>query len=405
MKNFKTLSLIGLTSISLLLGGCFDSSSNKEEGSNTGTDDNQKENILAVIQSVDTSGMVEFTNGIDKVLSGLNETTATDYTVFTNGNFYYHLGKFQIDTIQKYHIDSPAKGYYSNNGFSLRSVGDTDSANPYNMVFLNDSQAIITRHGATSAWVVNLDAKNSDEFLIKELDLSIHATGEGDSFPEMDMVYVYKNKAFITLQNLTDWNSTGNEKVVVYNTKTWQEVDTDPSQEGIQAIKLSLTNHQTGTKVGNKLYLGSIVYPDWGSTDPATGGIEVVNLDNYSVEVITEDIGINILTSTNSGKVFFTSYEAWQENTLYKLNSDKSYSKVSPELESKNISALSAIEEALWLGYSAEGHYIMRIDARNDFSVPRSLADIRLSQIETALKPIKIDFIKTNDDIANLVQE
>lgn len=392
MKNFKTLSLIGLTSISLLLGGCFDSSSNKEEGSNTGTDDNQKENILAVIQSVDTSGMVEFTNGIDKVLSGLNETTATDYTVFTNGNFYYHLGKFQIDTIQKYHIDSPAKGYYSNNGFSLRSVGDTDSANPYNMVFLNDSQAIITRYGATSAWVVNLDAKNSDEFLIKELDLSIHATGEGDSFPEMDMVFLHDGKAFITLQNLTDWNSTGNEKVVVFNTSTWEEIDTDLSKDGTQSISLNLSNHQTGTQVGNKLYLGSIVYPDWGSTDPVTGGIEVVNLDNYSVEVITEDIGINILTSTNSGKVFFTSYEAWQENTLYKLNSDKSYSQVSSELEGKNISSLSAINEELWLGYSDNGNFIMRIDANKDYSEPQTLADIRLSLVEMALLPIKIAF-------------
>jgi len=384
MKNFKTLSLIGLTSISLLLGGCFSSSSDKDE----------KVNLegLAIVQSVDKSGMIEFTDGIDRVVSRFNETTATDYTVFTNGNFYYHLGKYDIDTIQKYHIDNPAKGYYPNDGFSLRSVGDTDSANPYNMAFLNDSQAIITRYGATSAWVVNLDAQNADDFLIKELDLSSHATGEDDSIPEMDMVFLHGDKAFISLQNLTDWNSTGNEKVVVYNTKTWQEIDTDPSQEGIQAIKLSLTNHQTGTKVGNKLYLGSIVYPDWGSTDPATGGIEVVNLDNYSVEVITEDIGINILTSTNSGKVFFTSYEAWQENTLYKLNSDKSYSQVSSELEGKNISSLSAINEELWLGYSDNGNFIMRIDANKDYSEPQTLADIQLSLVEMALLPIKIAF-------------
>ncbi len=396
MKNFKTLSLIGLTSVSILLSGCFESSNKKETVNFDG---------IAVVQSVDTSGMIEFTNGIDKVVSGFNETVKNDYSVFTRGDFYYHLGKFEIDTIQKYHIDNPAKGYYPNDGFSLRSAGDTDSANPYNMAFLSDSQAIITRYGATSAWVVNLDAKNSDEFLIKELDLSIHATGEGDSIPEMDMVYVYKNKAFITLQNLTDWNSTGNEKVVVYNTKTWQEIDTDPSQEGTQAIKLSLSNHQTGTKVGNKLYLGSVVYPAWGSTDPATGGIETVNLDNYSVEVITDGVGINVLTSTRSGKVFFTSYEAWQANTLYQLNSDNSYSKVSPELESKNISALSAIEEAIWLGYSDEGHFIVRLDARTDFSMPRALADIQLSQVQMALKPIKIEFIKTKDDINDLAQE
>lgn len=379
MKNVKTLSLIGLTSISLLLGGCFSSSSDKDE----------KVNLegLAIVQSVDKSGMIEFTDGIDRVVSRFNETTATDYTVFTNGNFYYHLGKYDIDTIQKYHIDNPAKGYYPNDGFSLRSVGDTDSANPYNMAFLNDSQAIITRYGATSAWVVNLDAQNADDFLIKVLDLSSHASGEDDSIPEMDMVFLFGDKAFISLQNLTNWVSTGNEKVVVYNTKTWQEIDTDPSQEGIQAINLNLSNHQTGTQVGNKLYLGSLVY---GVTN--TGGIEVVNLDDYSVEIITKDMAVNNLTSTRSGKVFFTSYEQWQANTLYQLNSDKSYSKVSSELESKNISALNAVNEELWLGYSDNGHYIMRLDADQDYSEPRTLDDIKLSQVAMALKPIKIAF-------------
>lgn len=401
MKNVKILSLIGLTSISLLLGGCFSSSSDKSNKESIDFDG------IAVIQSgvYGSGSMIEFTNGIDTVASRYNEKNEDDYKVFSRGEFYYQLGKFNIDTIQKYHIDNPAQGYYPNDGFSLRSAGDTDSANPYNIAFLNDSQAIITRYGATSAWVVNLDAKNSDEFLIKELDLSTHATGESDNIPEMDMVFLHGDKAFISLQNLTNWVSTGNEKVVVYNTKTWQEIDTDPSQEGIQAINLNLSNHQTGTKVGNKLYLGSVVYPAWGSTDPATGGIETVNLDNYSVEVITEDIGVNVLTSTNSGKVFFTSYEAYKDNTLYKLNSDKSYSKVSSELESKNISALDAIEEAIWLGYSDEGHFIMRLDARNDFSTPQALADIQLSQVEMALPTINIAFIKTNDDINNLVQE
>src|SRR5690554_1989142 len=395
MKNVKTLSLIGLTSVSILLSGCFESSNKKETVNFDG---------IAVVQSVDTSGMIEFTNGIDKVVSGFNETVKNDYSVFTRGDFYYHLGKFEIDTIQKYHIDNPAQGYYPNDGFSLRSAGDTDSANPYNIAFLNDSQAIITRYDATSAWVVKLDAKNSDDFLIKELDLSSHATI--DSIPDMDMVFLHDGKAYITLQNLTIPEgatipvSTDNEKIVVFNTSNWEEIDTDLSKDGTTSISLNLSNHQTGTQVGNKLYLGSLVY---GVTN--TGGIEVVNLDDYSVEIITKDMAVNNLTSTRSGKVFFTSYEQWQANTLYQLNSDKSYSKVSSELESKNISALDAIEEAIWLGYSDEGHFIMRLDARNDFTTPQALADIQLSQVEMALPTINIAFIKTNDDINNLVQE
>lgn len=380
MKNLKKLGLIGLTSTALLLSGCF-SSSDKDEKVNL--------DGLAVVQSVDKSGMIEFTNGIDRVVSRYNETTGNDYSVFTSGNFYYHLGKYDIDTIQKYHIDNPTQGYYPNDGFSLRSAGDVDSANPYNMAFLNDSQAIITRYGASTAWVVNLNAQNISDFFKHELDLTNHATGEGDSIPEMDMVFLHDGKAFITLQNLTNWMSTGNERIVVFDTITWKEIDTNPDQKGIQHIKLQLSNHQAGTKVGNKLYLGSLVY---GVTN--TGGIEVVNLDDYSVEVITKDIGVNILTSTSSGKVFFTSYDDWMVNTLYKLNSGNtySYSKVSEELEGKNMSALNAVNEELWLGYSDNGHYIVRLDADKDYSEPRTLADIKLSQVEMALKPIKIAF-------------
>lgn len=393
MKNLQTLSLIALTSSSLLLSGCL-----KDEKKETVNFDG-----VAVVQTVASGeSMLEFTDGISKVASRYAGKTANDYTVVARGKFFYHLGKFNIDTIQKYDIDNPSKGYYDGEGYSLRKAGETESANPYNMAFVNDSTAIITRYGSTSAWVVNLDAKNADEFLIKELDLSAQATGENDKIPEMDMVFVYKNKAFITLQNLTSWNSTGNEKVVVFNTKTWEEIDTDASKEGTQAIKLNLKNHQTGVQVDSKVYLGSLVYPAWGSSDPATGGIEVVDLNNFTTETLVSNIGVDKITATDSDKIFFTSYEEWQKNTLYKLNNDKTYSKVSDELTSKNISSLAAVEEALWLGYQDNGNVIIRLDARKDFAQAKPLAEIQLSKVTTLLKPVKIDFIKTNKEVSAL---
>src|SRR5690606_16230116 len=130
-------------------------------------------------------------------------------------------------------------------------AGDISSANPYNMGFLDDNTAIITRYGSTSVWVVNLAATQFDGFFIHELDLSHHATGENDTIPEMDMVFVYNNKVFITLQNQTGWQSTGNERVVVFDATTWDEIDTDSTTEGTQAIALNLTNHQSGTRIGN----------------------------------------------------------------------------------------------------------------------------------------------------------
>ena len=47
------------------------------------------------------------------------------------------------------------------------------------------------------------------------------------------------------------------KKVVVFNTKTWEEIDTDAKAKKAHAIKLNLKNHQTGVQVDSKVYLGS----------------------------------------------------------------------------------------------------------------------------------------------------
>ena len=93
---------------------------------------------IAVIQSSGSGeSNVEFTDGISKIESGFLPKTATDYSVFAKGEYFYHLGKSTIDTIQKYHIDNPEMGFYPNNGFSLMDSGDTTSANPHELIFLN----------------------------------------------------------------------------------------------------------------------------------------------------------------------------------------------------------------------------------------------------------------------------
>lgn len=382
------LPVSALLAMTLALTGCFDSDKKKNPAITF--------NDIAIVQSVGSGeSMLEFTNGIDQVISGFHSKTATDYRVFARGDYFYHVGRFEIDTIQKYHIDNPTLGYYPNDGFSLRKAGDSSSANPYNIGFLDDNTAIITRYGSTSAWVVNLAATQFDDFFIRELDLSHHATGENatgenDTIPEMDMVFVYNNKVFITLQNLTEWQSTGNERVVVFDATTWDEIDTDSTADGTQAIALNLTNHQSGTRIGNTLYLGSLDYSTLG------GGLEAVNLDTYTTTTITDEYAVNLLTSTDSGRIFFTSYEGWQDNTLYTLNGD-TVQQVSDELVGMNLSAMAASGDVLWLGTSGETNTLHRLDAAGSFSQTQALVDITLSQVELAFKPISIAFMQIEE--------
>ncbi|WP_420591900.1 hypothetical protein [Bacterioplanoides sp.] len=393
MKN-KTL-LCATISSSMLLSAC-------GSDSNNSSPEEIKFKDVAVIQSVGSGeSMIEFSNGINDVASNYNPQTATDYTIVTRGEYFYHIGKFKIDTIQKYHIKDPQLGYYPGKGFSLKTPGDSTSANPYNMAFIDNNTAVITRYGMPKAWVVNLEARNAEDFLIRELDLSRHVTDatENDKDPEMDMVFYNKNRVFITLQNLKGFAATNNSKVVVFDTTTWNEIDTDTAIDGVQAISLDLRNHQSGVMSGNKIYLASLVY---GAKN--TGGIEVLDVDNYSLKTLTTDHAVNRIVATENGSLFFTEYKGYNSelkrsiDALYKLNSDNSTSLISDDLANGSISALAARNEVIWLGLPGEDNKVTRINAAADFSDPRSIASIQLSSVNTKLKPINIQFLQVKED-------
>ena len=364
----------------------------------------------AIQSSGDGESQVEFTDANENIQSGFLPKTATDYAVFANGEYLYHLGRFGIDSIQKYHVDSPELGYYPNDGYVLRESGSDTSINPHDIAFLNDdaNTAVITRYGHTEAWVVNLNAQTFDDFIIEKLDLSHHADAvtETDADPEADMVFIVDGKAFITMQNLSNYTPDNTAKVAVFDTATWEEIDTDSVTEGVQAISLTLQNHQSGEIYDDKIYLGSLVY-----TGPV-GGLEVINTDTYSSSVITDDLAISKVTVDQSGTVFFADYAAWESNTLYKLNNDNTYSLVSSDLEAINITALASPGDSIWLGTNSldlndeEGseNRVLRIDSELDYSTPASLNEILFSSIETALKPIGMAFFNIESETSEVTQ-
>ena len=394
MKNIKLTRLLTVIIISQFLIACdLSNDDNDKNGFNVFDD-------ITIIQSVGSGeSHIEFTDGISIVESGFLPQTATDYATFAKGEFFYQLGKFNIDTIQKYHIDNPELGYYPNNGFSLRDTNDSVSANPHELIFIDESTGVITRYGKNEAWVVNLDAQDADDFVIEKLDLSHHvaSTTDSDTDPEMSMAFIANNKLFITLQNLEGWTPTDNAKVVVFNTQSWEEIDTDPITDGTQAINLTLKNHSSGALYGNKLYLGSLVYGSSSSipATPNTGGIEVINIDDYSISVATNDKAVNHVVASSNGEIFFSDYSGWENNSLYKLNSDNSYDLVSSDLEGINISTLASASNSIWLGTNSfdNENKIIRLDSSLEFNSPMVLKDITLSEVTLAFKPIGIAFI------------
>ncbi len=400
MKPTTFMKLSSSILLSAALTGCF-------------LDDNDDNSFqvfddITVIQSSGDGSTVEFTDGKSIVESDFLPQTATDYAVFANGEYFYQLGKFDIDTIQKYHIENPEMGYYANDGYSLRAAGETTSANPHNIVFLKDENntAVITRYGNTKSWVVNLNAQSSDDFIIKELDLSHHTSPvtDTDKDPEASMAFISNAKLFITLQNLDGYTATNNAMVAVFDTTTWEEIDTDDNIDGIQGISLTLKNHQVGAANGDNIYLGSLVYGAWGTDEPATGGIEVINTSTLESSVATDKIAVSNITVTNQGNVFFVGYTGWEDNSLYALNSDNSYNTVGTEFSGINITMLASPGDSIWLGTNSfdgnndeeNDNQILRLDSNLDYTATNSFDDIVLSSVITALKPISIAFLDTD---------
>ena len=365
---------------------------------------------IAVVQSKGGgSSQIEFTDGKSIIQSEFLPQIDDDYAVFAHGEFFYQLGRGSNDSIQKYHIDNPQLGYYPNDGYILKEIvdGQPTSANPYNMAFLNDGSntAVITRYGQAESWVVDLNAQSFEDFVIHKLDLSHHddSSSETDSDPEADMVFISGNRAFITMQNLDGWTPDNAAKVAVFDTTTWQEIDTDPSTDGVQAISMTLKNHQSGAIHGNTIYLGSLIYAN------ATGGLEKINTDTFATEVITDEKAVSQVAVDSLGNVFFADYAGWQDNSLYAVNDDNSIGLVSEALTSLFITTLTSPGDSIWMATSATdndtNNLIQRIDSSLDYTEPKTIEEAVLSSVQNALQVINIAFLESEKEVPETPEE
>jgi hypothetical protein len=123
--------------------------------------------------------------------------TISDILVAAYGSAFYRLERFMRDNVTKFDISAPATPVYQ---YSVLDDGDTASANPHAMIFLNDQKAYLLLYGKTKAWIVNPNAANEAEFKIGELDLS--AYGDADGIPEMDNGIIVDGILYITVQRL-----------------------------------------------------------------------------------------------------------------------------------------------------------------------------------------------------------
>ncbi len=119
--------------------------------------------------------------------------TKSDISIAAYGNYFYRLGRSQMEHLTKFDINAPDTPIWQ---FSV--LGDEETANPHDVIFVSEEKAYVLRYGSAKAWIINPSATTEDEFKIGELDLS--AYDDGDGIPEMNSGVIADGKLFITLQ-------------------------------------------------------------------------------------------------------------------------------------------------------------------------------------------------------------
>ncbi len=292
---------------------------------------------LKVTDYVDDN-TVELIENDSITVRGALATTASDYSLISRENHLFHLGRYQIDTLQKYYVsalNSNSGLYQTDNklGFSLRDAGQSESTNPYKIGFINDFTAVIPSYEKNIAWLVNLNAQQESDFKICELDLSEYSTSEVKNAgtpeenttsypPKMFSVNVNENYAAISMQRLNGYTAVESPYVAIFDLSTWEEIDTNPAAEGLKGLELSQKNPQHVAQNSDDIFIGSYRYN--GEYGCGGGGIEKVDLENLTVTTVDDSTCYQSLTITENGNLYAVdnhsvAFGDTGSNTLYQI--------------------------------------------------------------------------------------
>ena len=251
----------------------------------------------------------------------------SDYTVASQGRYFYRIGRKQIDSIAKFDISDPANPIWQ---FStMDGSEEVASSNPYDLVFARPDKAYLLRYGVDKAWIVDPTVEKQENFKTGELDLSAYRVA--DTAPNMCRGMVLDKKLFILMQRLDSAYQPQDAYLAVFNTKNGTEVETGQGETGFKGIKLPVKNPSCISYIpeNDKIYVqGSGSLPYAGSSGDYSGGIASVDPDTYNATMLVDDGNqenhpygnINGMYTVNASKGYFVGYHGYMNSTLYSFD-------------------------------------------------------------------------------------
>lgn len=236
-------------------------------------------------------------NGDRTAKQGLLITDQSDYTISTFENYLYHIGSYNIDTIERF---DTTQGVVASDWSYGTNHNDEGSSNTYTLVQQNETNGYLIRYGSSTVLQVNPTANTEEEFVLAEIDLSAYNV-EGTSAPRMTDAIILNNYLYVAMQRLDENWTPQQAYIAVIDIDTNVELDTNPQQSGLKGIPLTYTN--TSTIVEHNGYLYVTGRGDYSSD---TGGLEKIDTTTYNVTTLIGDSSFPSLnTSSEEGDIYY----------------------------------------------------------------------------------------------------
>ena len=332
--------------------------------------------------------------------------TVSDITVACNGKYFYRIERFSGENVSRFDIAQPDTPIYQYSTKDSSGV-ETASSNPHGLVFISDTKAYLLRYGSPKLWIVNPLASTEADFKIGEIDLSAYSV---DGSPNMDRGVVVDGKAYITLQRLDKSFAPQDAYVVVIDTETDEEIDTDPATDGLKGILLPVKNPgdiEYSSDDGLIYVQGTGRYGSSFSNPPRdpeyTGGIVSIDPRNDHATKLVLDDGdatshpfglITGMEITSATKGYIIGYKGFTDNALYSFNPATGKVDVDADGKPKVVAGISG-KGIGGLGADRSGQLWVSIADSNDPGVKLVKADdgtVIKERISTLLNPTTIAF-------------
>jgi len=340
-----------------------------------------------------------------QVASGYYRKDASDYTLSSYKGDVFHIGRFFIDEITKYDATEVADRDSAIWSYSTNDPQDS-TRNPYALVSLSETKAYLLRYGSSKVWIVNPQASTSEDFKIKELDLTSYVHADNSSgTPNPAAAVINDGKLYIAMQRQDDSYNAGTAYVAVFDTATDTEIETNANaDDNVKGIPLVGVNPLEHSLVANEDKVFVTTRNAYSSFDLSFSRIEEINTGDYTVRQVLNagDIAENTASFIKASVVvspekgYFYASQAIFTPSYHEVSSLYEFNPTTGAIIGADI-AETGVENITFIGLDAANFLWMSI-ANPSFPgvdvIDTTTNTKRISRLATILNPGAIRFIE-----------